>query len=76
MWKTFDMPERVDVLFFRARREVVKRHNEQPRQNREMLRTISEAVLYLAIKGLAFRGHDESSISLTKGNHRVHIKTR
>ena len=37
MWKTFDVTERVDVLFSRARREEVERHNEEVKQNREML---------------------------------------
>ena len=69
-WKTFDVTERVDILFSRARREEVQRHNEQVRQNREMLKTISEAVLFLSKQELAFRGHDESNDSLNKGNYR------
>ena len=48
MWKNFDVTERVDVLFSRARREEVECHNEEVRQNREMLKTLSEAVLFLA----------------------------
>ena len=39
MWKTFDVSERVEVLFSRARREEIERHNEDMRQNKEMLRT-------------------------------------
>ena len=70
MWKTFDVSERVDTLFSRARREEIERHNEEVRQNREMLRTLSEAVLYLAKQELPFRGHDESTASLNKGNYR------
>ena len=70
MWKTFDVTERVDVLFSRARREEVERHNEEVKQNREMLKTLSEAVLFLAKQELPFRGHDESSLSLNKGNYR------
>ena len=70
MWKTFDISERVDVLFSRARREEIERHNEEVRQNREILKTLSEAVLYLAKQELPFRGHDESSASLNKGNYR------
>ena len=59
MWKMFDVTERVDVQFSRARREEVERHNEEVRQNREMLKTLSEAVLFLAKQEVAFRGHDE-----------------
>ena len=44
MWKTFDVSERVDNLFSRARRDVTERHNEEVRQNREMPRTLSEAL--------------------------------
>jgi len=69
-WKTFDATERVDILFSRARREEVQGHNEQVRQNRETLKTISEAVLFLRKQELAFRGHDESNDSLNKGNYR------
>ena len=57
MWKTFDVSERVDILFSRARREEIERHNEEVRQNREMLRTLPEAVLNLAKQELPFRGH-------------------
>ena len=60
-WKTFDATERVDILFVRARREEVKRHNEQVRQNRETLKAIPEAVLFLSKQKLAFRGEDESN---------------
>ena len=70
MWKTFDMLERVDVLFSRARRDDIEQHNEEVRQNREMLKTLSEGVIYLAKQELPFRGHDESSSSLNKGNYR------
>ena len=70
MWKTFDFSERVDVMFSRARKEEVERHNEEVRQNRGMLRTLSEAVLYLSKQELSFRGHDESTNSLNRGNYR------
>ena len=56
-------------IFSRARREEVQRHNEQVRQNRETLKTISEAVLFLSKQELAFRGHDESNDGLNKGNY-------
>ena len=69
-WKTFDTTERVDILFSRARRDEVQRHNEQVRQNRETLKTISEAVLFLGKQELAFRVHDESNDSLSKGSYR------
>ena len=69
-WKTFDATERIDILFSRARREEVQRHNEQVRQNRKTLKAISEAVLFLSKQELAFRVHDESNDSLNKGNYR------
>ena len=48
----------------------MQRHNEQVSQNREMLKTISEAILFLSKQELAFRGNDESNDSLDKGNYR------
>ena len=70
MWETFDVVERVDICFSRARREEVERFNEEVRQNRAALRTLTEAVLYLSKQELTFRGHDESSVSLNEGNYR------
>ena len=73
-WKIFSTREardqRVDVMISQARREEIKRHNEEVRQNREILKTITNAVLYLGKQELPFRGHDESSDSLNKGNYR------
>ena len=50
IWKTFNVSnhESADVLFSRARREAVERYNEGVRQNREMLKNLTEAALYLA----------------------------
>ena len=45
-WQRFDATERVDIPLSRARREEVQGHNEQERQNRETLKTISEALLF------------------------------
>ena len=44
-WKTFNVSshESVDVLFSRARREAVERYNERVRQNREMVKNLTEA---------------------------------
>ena len=70
MLSTFDVSERVDVIFSRARREEIERFNEEVRQNRATLKILSEAVLYLSKQELSFRGHDESSVSLNEGNYR------
>ena len=74
MWKTFDIVERVNICFLRARREEVERFNEEVRQNRAALRTLTEAVLYLSKQEISFRGHNESSVSLNKGNYRELLK--
>ena len=68
-WKTFDATERVVILYSRARREEVQRHNEQVRQNKETLKAISEAILFLSKQELAFRCHDEARDGLNKGNY-------
>ena len=75
MWKTFDKDESVDVLLSRARKEAVERYNEEVRKNREMLKNITEAVLYLSKQEMAFRGHDESNTSLNQGNYRELLKS-
>ena len=69
MLSTFDVSERVDIIFSRARREEIERFNEEVRQNRVTLTMLSEAVLYLSKQELLFRGHDESSVSLNKGKN-------
>ena len=56
MWKIFDVSEGIDQMLSSARRDEIERHNDDVRQNRGMLRTISEAVLYLLKQELPFRG--------------------
>ena len=51
------------------KREELERHNDVVRQNRGMLRTLFEAVLNLSRQELPFRGHDESSSSINRGNY-------
>ena len=60
----------MDSLLPQARRDEIQRNNEEVRQNREILKTITEAVLHLSRKELAFRGHKESEGSLNKCNYR------
>ncbi|CAB3981727.1 zinc finger MYM-type 1-like isoform X1 [Paramuricea clavata] len=69
-WKTYGCGPRVDSLISQARRDEIQRHNEEVRQNREMLKNLTQAVLYLSRQELAFRGHDESNDSLNRGNYR------
>ena len=68
-WKTYGSGPRVDSLVSQARRDEIQHHNEEVRQNREMLKNITEAVLSLSGQELAFRGHDESNDSLNRGNY-------
>ena len=44
---------------FASEKRLIQRHNEELRQNREILKTVTEAVLYLSKQELAFRGCDE-----------------
>ena len=69
-WKTYGAGVRVDSLISQARRDEINRHNEQVRQNREILKTITEGTLYLSRQELAFRGHNESEESLNQVNYR------
>ena len=70
MLNTCDVSEGIDVIFSRARREEIEWFNEEVRRNRVALKIVSEAVLYLNKQELSFRGHDESSARLNKGNYR------
>ena len=63
MWRTFDIVERVNICFSRAKREEVEHFNEEVRQNRAALRTLTDAVLYLSKQELSFRVRYESSVS-------------
>lgn len=67
-WRKFskDANESIDVMFSRARMEAVETYNEGVIQNREMLKNLTEALLYLERQELSFRGHDESSKSLNR----------
>ena len=60
----------MDSLLSQARRGEIQRHNKEVRQNRDILKTLTETVLYLSRQELAFRGHDESEDSLNRGNYR------
>lgn len=44
-------------------------HNEKVRQNREILKRLIHAVVFLGKQELSFRGHDESRESANKGNY-------
>ena len=50
-------------------RDEIERHNDEVTQNRGMLGTLSEAVLYLSKQELPFMGNDEFSSSLNPGNY-------
>ena len=67
-WQTFAQSDRVDVMLSQARREEIRRHNEQVRQNREILKLLTDAILYLSKQELQLE--DESRDSLNKGNCR------
>ena len=51
--------------------EVLRRsvHNDQVRRNIEILHRLIQAVCFLVRQELPFRGHDESSTSMNRGNY-------
>lgn len=57
----------VDALKLNSRL-VVAQYNDTVRLNRLVLHIVISAALFLARQELAFRGHDESSTSLNRGN--------
>ena len=67
-WKTFGK-QRIDVSLCEQRRENISRHNQTVAKNRYVLRTLMRNTVFLAKQGLAFRGNDEHSDSLNRGNY-------
>ena len=61
--------QRTDTLIDSQRKAEVQKHNEQVNKNREIMKRLIDAVCYLAKQELPFRGHDESSESVNKGNY-------
>lgn len=57
-----------------ATRQAKIQHNIQVRKNREVLKKLVDAVLFLANQELAFRGHDETESSLNQGNYLETLK--
>lgn len=61
--------QRIDTLLDSQRKAEIHKHNEQVNKNREILKRLIDAVCYLAKQELPFRGHDESSESVNRGNY-------
>ncbi|XP_077298648.1 zinc finger MYM-type protein 1-like [Arctopsyche grandis] len=61
--------QRIDVLIDSQRKAEISRHNEQVNKNRDVLKRIINAIIYLGKQELSLRGHDESCNSVNKGNY-------
>lgn len=60
---------RLELQLDEQQRREVSRHNELVRQNRNILVRLIDSVCLLSKQELAFRGHDEGSESLNRGNY-------
>jgi len=60
----------VDIAYAldEARRQEVEIHNKQASRYSRMLKHHIDAAIFLSAQGLAFRGHDESTVSSNRGN--------
>ena len=67
-WKTFGK-QRIDITLSEQRRQNITKHNQNVAKNRYILRTLMRNTMFLAKQGLAFRGNDEHSDSLNRGNY-------
>ena len=67
--KTFGMYDIVTAISESAKLER-KRHNKLVEENRQYLKHLINAILYLCKQELPLRGHDEGEDSLNKGNYR------
>lgn len=60
---------RIDLQLDEQQRVHVSQHNEMVKKNREIIRRLIDTTCHLAKQELAFRGHDESNLSLNRGNY-------
>lgn len=75
-WKRYGKQQHIDVALSRARADEIERHNESVKSNRKVLEAVIDCTLFLAIHDLAFRGHDESTTSLNRGNFKDLLELR
>lgn len=66
--KTFGS-QRVDHSLNLQKKIADNLHNEKVRENRNVLKRLIDAVVFLGKQESSFRGHDESDESLNKGNY-------
>lgn len=52
----------------KARKQEIENYNNAVKENREIFKRLIDTVIFLGCQELAFRGHDESSQSVNKGN--------
>ena len=58
----------VDIQLNEAAREMRERQERERSENRRIVEVIFDVVRHLAKQNVAFRGHDETSLSKNKGN--------
>ena len=58
----------VDIQLNEAAREMRERQERERSENRHVVEVIFDVVRHLAKQNVAFRGHDETSLSKNKGN--------
>lgn len=61
--------QRIDLLIDTHKTFNINEHNKKVTKNREILKRFIDVVCFLSKQELAFRGHDESSESVNKGNY-------
>lgn len=59
---------RVDVMLDKVKALSIVKHNEQVTKNRNILKRLIDVVCFLGKQECSFRGHDESTGSLNRGN--------
>lgn len=57
-----------------ARKDEIATYNNQVTENRKNLRKLVDVTIFLASQDLAFRGHNEASDSLNRGNYKELIE--
>ena len=61
---------RIDLLLDEQRHISIKLHNDLVRRNRNILKVLINVVCLLGKQEFSFKGHDESELSLNRGNYK------
>ena len=75
--KTFEKV-RIDLQLDASKKLSIQHHNETVKENRAIIRRLIDAVIFLGLQELSFRGHFESEVSINCENYKelLHLMSK